>query len=309
MWVRLTSRARKKKKDGRLIPARPRRYLLQCIVQRRACRRHHFESHPPFPRSLLKPILPPIFHCHGHVNMLQQDLLDTLFLNRKALADVDTTQGHRRTITSSSDSSNNPTATTATTTTTMGSDAASAGGSADVCPVDHKSREAWLAQARAAQTQETASASSQPQSRTAGPSPTAETRPTSSSRGWGWRIPFFGSSSTNTQSSSEDATSKTATASGPDLGESRVVSTIPRSSDPGATSAACPVNHETETGVDAKTGNWVYPSEKMFFDAMKRKGHDTRAADMKTVVPIHNAVNERAWVEIKQWEAPYTTTR
>ncbi|KAJ3959091.1 Cytochrome c1 heme lyase [Colletotrichum tropicale] len=44
----------------------------------------------------------------------------------------------------------------------------------------------------------------------------------------------------------------------------------------------------------------------MFFEAMKRKGHDTRAADMRTVVPIHNAVNERAWKEIKEWEAPYT---
>ena len=60
--------------------------------------------------------------------------------------------------------------------------------------------------------------------------------------------------------------------------------------------------------VDAEThgsGNWVYPSEKMFFEAMKRKGYDARVADMKTVVPIHNAVNERAWEEIKQWEAPY----
>lgn len=43
----------------------------------------------------------------------------------------------------------------------------------------------------------------------------------------------------------------------------------------------------------------------MFFDAMRRKGHDPRAADMRTVVPIHNAVNERAWAEIKAWEAPW----
>lgn len=38
---------------------------------------------------------------------------------------------------------------------------------------------------------------------------------------------------------------------------------------------------------------------------MKRKGYDARVADMKTVVPIHNAVNERAWQQIKEWEAPY----
>lgn len=36
---------------------------------------------------------------------------------------------------------------------------------------------------------------------------------------------------------------------------------------------------------------------------MKRKSYDPKKADMKTVVPIHNAVNERAWKEIKEWEA------
>lgn len=63
-------------------------------------------------------------------------------------------------------------------------------------------------------------------------------------------------------------------------------------------------NHEIESGVDP-SGKWVYPSEKMFFEAMKRKGYDARVADMKTVVPIHNAVNERAWREIVEWEEPY----
>jgi cytochrome c heme-lyase len=39
---------------------------------------------------------------------------------------------------------------------------------------------------------------------------------------------------------------------------------------------------------------------------MKRKGYSAAsAADMKTVVPIHNAVNEKAWAEILKWEAPY----
>ena len=88
------------------------------------------------------------------------------------------------------------------------------------------------------------------------------------------------------------------------LDTGRVVSSIPRSSSPGPSS--CPVNHEVETGSDGASGNWIYPSEKMFFEAMRRKGHESaRVADMKTVVPIHNAVNERAWAEIKTWEAPY----
>ncbi|TFK42754.1 cytochrome C1 heme lyase [Crucibulum laeve] len=50
-------------------------------------------------------------------------------------------------------------------------------------------------------------------------------------------------------------------------------------------------------------GNWVYPSEAQFFAAMARKNHNPQAADMKTIVPIHNAVNERAWAEILKWEA------
>jgi cytochrome c heme-lyase len=36
---------------------------------------------------------------------------------------------------------------------------------------------------------------------------------------------------------------------------------------------------------------------------MARKNHDPKAADMKTIVPIHNAVNERAWAEVMKWEA------
>ena len=40
----------------------------------------------------------------------------------------------------------------------------------------------------------------------------------------------------------------------------------------------------------------------MFFDAMKRKSYSPKAVDMSTVVPIHNAVNERAWSEILNWE-------
>ena len=67
---------------------------------------------------------------------------------------------------------------------------------------------------------------------------------------------------------------------------------------------AQPANSEAETEVSA-SGNWIYPSERMFFEAMKRKGHKGDAADMKTIVPIHNAVNERAWKEIKDWERPW----
>lgn len=91
----------------------------------------------------------------------------------------------------------------------------------------------------------------------------------------------------------------------------REISTIPRAlhtnhdrnnMNPAEKAAAAP-NNERDTGHDLESGNWIYPSQEMFFAAMKRKGHDPQTADMSSIVPIHNAVNERAWAEIKKWEA------
>lgn len=62
---------------------------------------------------------------------------------------------------------------------------------------------------------------------------------------------------------------------------------------------------EREISSIPRTGansNWIYPSQKQFFEAMKRKNWDPSAQDMETVVPIHNAVNERAWYHILKWE-------
>lgn len=50
-------------------------------------------------------------------------------------------------------------------------------------------------------------------------------------------------------------------------------------------------------------GNWVYPSQQQFFSALKRKQYNADAKDMTTIIPIHNAVNEKAWLEILKWEA------
>jgi len=61
----------------------------------------------------------------------------------------------------------------------------------------------------------------------------------------------------------------------------------------------------TGTEGDPSTSNptWTYPSEQMFYNAMKRKGWAPAEDDMTAVVAIHNAVNERAWREIQRWEA------
>ncbi|GAW15928.1 hypothetical protein ANO14919_053500 [Xylariales sp. No.14919] len=166
---------------------------------------------------------------------------------------------------------------------------------ADSCPVDHGAREVWIQQARAAPENAPTKVPNQ--------STPAQTSSSSSWSSYLPRIPFLSSDPT-----SKAATPQTAPPTS-QLGRDREISTIPRASmlsgSGGGGDPAAPANNEQETGADSTTGNWVYPSERMFFDAMKRKGHDPRAADMRTVVPIHNAVNERAWAEIKAWEGPW----
>ncbi|KAI9828564.1 MAG: hypothetical protein M1819_006556 [Sarea resinae] len=183
------------------------------------------------------------------------------------------------------------------------------------CPVDHTTRAAWLEKARqqkeATQTASPPSPSSPSLTSQASPLPTANGQscdssqldqtpppPPSSSAPSGFRfpsIPFFGSRS-NASSSSTDA-----------LATDREISTIPRALEPsehhvGQAGPPSPANNEQETGADKTSGNWIYPSEQMFFNAMRRKNFDARTEDMKAIVPIHNAVNERAWKEIKEWE-------
>ncbi|KAJ7684696.1 cytochrome c/c1 heme-lyase [Mycena polygramma] len=77
------------------------------------------------------------------------------------------------------------------------------------------------------------------------------------------------------------------------------------SSPESSTPSASPLStaREVSSIPKAADGNWVYPSEAQFFAAMARKNHDPKTADMKTIVPIHNAVNERAWAEVMRWEA------
>ncbi|KAI8343771.1 cytochrome c/c1 heme-lyase [Choanephora cucurbitarum] len=52
---------------------------------------------------------------------------------------------------------------------------------------------------------------------------------------------------------------------------------------------------------------WIYPSEQMFFNAMRRKNWSPEEKDMSVVVPIHNAVNEMAWQKILEWENMHQT--
>lgn len=76
------------------------------------------------------------------------------------------------------------------------------------------------------------------------------------------------------------------------LSSVRVVSSIPRSAP----------DEQRMRSEEAQTSSWLYPSEQMFYNAMKRKGHEPRPEDMNLVVNIHNVVNEQCWIEILKWE-------
>jgi hypothetical protein len=52
----------------------------------------------------------------------------------------------------------------------------------------------------------------------------------------------------------------------------------------------------------AGENKWEYPSPQMFFNAMKRKGWEPKEEDMGVIVAIHNAVNERSWRQVFEWE-------
>lgn len=75
--------------------------------------------------------------------------------------------------------------------------------------------------------------------------------------------------------------------------------------------AACPM-HESNVNASANSAeqaatipsesNWVYPSPASFYTALERKHRNPRAQDMDIVVPIHNAVNERVWHQVLEWE-------
>ncbi|KAM3078384.1 Cytochrome c1 heme lyase [Clarireedia jacksonii] len=140
----------------------------------------------------------------------------------------------------------------------------------EACPVDHATRTAWLK-----------NNSSRPPF--PGATPPAKPGPSCDSDTVDQTAP----------STQQPAQPSASTAKSPPSHE-------PAPSSP-STPSSHPANSESETGA-SPSGNWIYPSEKMFFDAMKRKGYNSDEKDMKTIVPIHNAVNERAWKEIREWE-------
>lgn len=82
------------------------------------------------------------------------------------------------------------------------------------------------------------------------------------------------------------------------LSTQRVISSIPRADELRPEEEGKSAPHQPESNPQ-----WVYPSEQQFYAAMRRKGW--QGVDERTipaVVRIHNAVNERGWSEVQQWE-------
>ncbi|EXJ58713.1 cytochrome c heme-lyase [Cladophialophora yegresii CBS 114405] len=193
---------------------------------------------------------------------------------------------------------------------------------ASACPIDPSTRAIWLQQAQKVQQQQAKrSPSSSPSpgqipgqpdlpARTSPPSPPPAPSPSPSLRD-------ITTTSASVECSSDridqypTAASQSASAYSPSrpLSHDRVVSSIPRATTTGTFTT--PANSETETGPHP-SGNWIYPSESQFFHAVMRKqtlstsSPETLASSISSIIPIHNAVNERAWTLIKEWEVPAT---
>lgn len=104
------------------------------------------------------------------------------------------------------------------------------------------------------------------------------------------------------------------------LASDRETSSIPRALSSSSTSPSAPTTHQFQhpppapisaaassagnaAGETAGPQHWVYPSERQFYEALRRKNHSPSPTTIASIVPIHNAVNERAWSSIlSDWE-------
>ena len=89
------------------------------------------------------------------------------------------------------------------------------------------------------------------------------------------------------------------------LSTQRVISSIPR----GDNDADAPTIEESNNNKPsvpahqpANATNWQYPSEQQFYNAMLRKGYRPPVESIPSVLQIHNAVNERSWLQVCKWE-------
>lgn len=98
----------------------------------------------------------------------------------------------------------------------------------------------------------------------------------------------------------------------------RIISSIPREGDGEVKCphiGECPVTGKNESNsqsVEDSNSHWIYPSPKMFWEAMHRKGtlpdhlqdpqNPQTQSELDWIVTIHNVVNEQCWQEVCKWE-------
>lgn len=80
------------------------------------------------------------------------------------------------------------------------------------------------------------------------------------------------------------------------LATSRVVSSIPRGNESEEETKPFPQHQPTDSS------KWMYPSEQQFYNAMIKKGYRPPIEAIPDVLRIHNAVNERSWLQVCKWE-------
>ena len=70
------------------------------------------------------------------------------------------------------------------------------------------------------------------------------------------------------------------------------------------TAAAVLSPERSESTIPRTDGDWwVYPSPRMFYNALRRKGFTTAAEDIVPMLDIHNFLNEAVWQEVLRWES------
>lgn len=73
--------------------------------------------------------------------------------------------------------------------------------------------------------------------------------------------------------------------------------------------AACLPTERTASSIPRSSSShtWSYPSARMFYNALLRKGYDTQPEDVQVMVQVHNFLNEQVWSEVLKWESQHKT--
>ncbi|KAL7512725.1 hypothetical protein ACHAXN_011535 [Cyclotella atomus] len=78
------------------------------------------------------------------------------------------------------------------------------------------------------------------------------------------------------------------------LSTQREISSIPRGDESAEEQAP---SHQPD-----HSSKWMYPSEQQLYNAMLKKGYRPPIESIPDVLRIHNAVNERSWLQVCKWE-------